>query len=340
MIFVTGGTGLIGAHLLADLVQGEHLIRASRRPNSDLDRVKRLFAHLGRSPEQFDRIEWVEVDLLDTPRLYDLLEGVRDIYHCAAVVSFDSSDSNKMIRTNIDGTANLVNAALEQNVRKFCHVSSTAALGPAKKGVLVTETTKWKTNKRNSSYSISKHFAEREVWRGAEEGLSVVVVNPCVVIGPGNWDTSSAQLFQTLWKGMRFFPSGSNAFVDVRDVVDVMTRLMQEDISNERFLVTGENLSYEQLFNWIADALNVSRPSVAATNWMLAIAWRWEWLRYKITGVAAKITKENVQSAQSERGFSNTKVREQLQFEFRSIEGAVESTAAYFQKDFIQRQLN
>ncbi len=336
MIFVTGGTGLVGAHLLAELVLENRPIRASRRSNSNLDRVRRLFLQLGRTEAQFQAIEWVELDLLDGPKMFDQLKGVEEVYHCAAMVSFDSGDAKKMVQINISGTANVVNAALENKVRKFCHVSSTAALGPAPNGLPVTEKTKWKTSKRTSNYSISKHFAEREVWRGAEEGLSVVVVNPCIVIGPGNWGSSSAQLFQTLWEGMKFFPSGANAFVDVRDVVEAMQRLMKSDIENERFLVTGENLSYKQVFDWIAESLNVPAPSIAASRWMLSIAWRWEWLQEKLTGKMAKITRENAHSAQQVRAFSNHKAKEVLSMEFRPVRAAIKLTANYFKKELAQ----
>jgi dihydroflavonol-4-reductase len=133
-----------------------------------------------------------------------------------------------MIANNVEGTANLVNAALEKGVRKICHVSSVAALGRLDEQQLITEETNWVPSKKISGYSESKFFSEVEIWRGIEEGLNAVIVNPSIILGPANWETGSAKMFKTVWDGMKFFTRGVTGFVDVRDVVKAMILLMDE----------------------------------------------------------------------------------------------------------------
>ncbi|MDO9615746.1 MAG: NAD-dependent epimerase/dehydratase family protein, partial [Bacteroidota bacterium] len=195
MILVTGGTGLVGAHLLYELTNSGLRVKALRRQQSNTDWVKKIFSYYTDQVETlFSQIEWVEGDILDYFSLEEALKGITSIYHCAAIVSFHGDDNDMMLNNNVKGTGNLIDAAIHNGVSKFCHVSSIAALGKTQDGSQITEDTYWTPSKRKTGYSLSKFFSEMEVWRGIEEGLEAVIVNPSIIIGPGNWDIGSPKL--------------------------------------------------------------------------------------------------------------------------------------------------
>src|ERR1051325_6277423 len=249
MIFVTGGTGLIGSHLLYDLAKKGERVRALKRSKSETNEVKKIFSYYTEDAESlFSKIEWVEGDLLDVNSLFDALDGTTHVYHCAAMVSMNPEDRKKMIENNLKGTSNMVNAALEKKVQKFCHVSSVAALGiePEKE---ITEETGWNNKTNFSGYAVSKYLSENEVWRASQEGLNVTIVNPTVVIGPGNWRRSSGDIFLGANKGLRWFTEGGIGYVDVRDVSKAMVQLMESEIKNEKFILLSKDFSYQNFFD-------------------------------------------------------------------------------------------
>jgi dihydroflavonol-4-reductase len=333
MILLTGGTGLVGSHLLYELTKNGTNVRALKRKDSNPDIVQKIFAWYNPDgfQEQFSLIEWVDGDLSDITSLQEAVRGVEHVYHCAAVVSFVPSERPNMLRINIDGTANLVNACLLEGVDKLCHCSSIAAVGRPDKGTWVDESLIWKTSRRNSYYSISKFGAEREVWRGSEEGLSVVIVNPSVIIGPGDPNRSSARLFTTVKNGLRFYSSGATGFVDVRDVAWAMKELMEQNIVNERYILNSENLSYRELFEIFARYARVKPPFFKAGKALSEIAWRMEKARSLVTGSNPLITSETARSANSRYSFSNEKIINELNCKFRTVEDAAANTAGFFE---------
>lgn len=332
MILVTGGTGLVGSHLLFELASGGRRLRALRRDGSNVELVRRLFHWYApeKGDELFEHIEWVDGDLGDLVGLQEAMEGVRHVYHCAAVVSFLPEDREMMMKANVDGTANLVNVAMEAGIEKFCHCSSVAALGMPEKDNLVHESLVWKTSRRNSWYAISKYGSEREVWRASEEGLPVVIVNPVVVIGPGDPVRSSAQLYQSVKNGMKFYTSGVTGFVDARDVAMAMVRLTESDIINERFILSSEDLSYQELFTLFALYSNARAPKYKAGRFLSELAWRAERVRSFITGQRPLLSKETARNANIKRNFSNEKVKDALGIEFRPVHEAAENTSRFF----------
>ena len=188
MIVVTGGTGLVGAHLLYDLCKKHEHVRALKRQNSDLKQVKKTFFYYSHDAENlFQKIEWVNADVTDYFSLEDAFKDAKQVYHVAAMVSFHEKDNRKMMEINVKGTANVVNAALHHKIEKLCYVSSIAALGRPDANELATEETPWKDSDKSTAYSISKYKAELEVWRGIEEGLNAVIVNPSVILGPAKF---------------------------------------------------------------------------------------------------------------------------------------------------------
>jgi len=338
MIFVTGGTGLVGAHLLYELTLAGKSVKALKRETSNLQQVLKTFSYYSDKPNKlFQQIEWVNGDILDYFGLEKILEGVTEIYHSAAIVSFDPKERKRMITNNVEGTANLVNAALENGVKKFCHVSSVAALGKIDEQHLITEETNWVPSKKISGYSESKFFSETEVWRGIEEGLDSVIVNPSIILGPANWDTGSAKMFKTVWDGMKFYTCGVTGFVDVRDVVKAMILLMDEQnfekAKNQRFLLSSENLSYETVFCQIADELEKPRPKYNASGGLMELVWRLLWIASLITGKSPLITRETAVNSNVKRNFDGNKIKSYVDFEYLLISESIKQTAAFLKQE-------
>ncbi|MFP4467759.1 MAG: NAD-dependent epimerase/dehydratase family protein [Bacteroidales bacterium] len=334
MILLTGATGLVGSHLLYELVSGGRKVRATKRENSRLELIRDLFSwydpHKGEA--LFGQVEWVDADLSDIVSLQEAVSDIRYIYHCAATVSFQPRDRQVMMKANVKGTANLVNVALQRGVEKFCHCSSVAALGTPLPGEVVQESLIWKTSHRHSYYAISKYGAEREVWRASQEGMDVVIINPTVVIGPGDPSRSSAQLYQSVNKGLKFYTPGVNGFVDARDVARAMVLLMEGNQVNERFIANSENLPFKTLFDYLALAAGVEPPKYRVGRWMSELAWRMETGRAFLTGSKPLLSKETARNAHNKRYFSNEKIKEALGIRFRPISEAAENTAGFFRK--------
>lgn len=325
MNLVTGATGLTGAHVALYLVRSGKPVRAFRRSSSSLDLISNVFRLYSPSPEEdLSGIEWVEGDIADTVSLESALEGVTDVYHSAALVSFRQSDRKKLMEVNVKGTANLVNACLFTGIRKLCHVSSIAALGRADRaGQVINEKTSWKTSRDNSNYAISKYGAEREVWRGYAEGLNAVIVNPSVILGLAGPSMGSARLFSVVWEGLKFYPPGSNGFVDVRDVAGIMVRLMESQISGERYILNAGNCNYKDLFHLIAKHLGRPAPHIGVKKWMAGTTWRLEALRSALAGSKPILTRETARTAMHDYAYANEKIREALNYEFIAIEESI-----------------
>ena len=334
MILVTGATGLVGSHLTFELIRAGQAVRALKRPGSSLETILKVFSLYSDQPDSaLSKIEWVEGDILDIFSLEDAMDGVEDVFHCAALVSFLPQDKKRLIRINTEGTANVVNAALEKKIRKLCHVSSIAALGrPEHQSDLIDESLVWKTSKHNSMYAVSKYGAEREVWRGTAEGLDAVIVNPSIILGIAGANRGSSRIFSTVWEGLRFYPPGKNGFVDVRDVARAMILLMNSDISNERFILNGESIEYKRLFDLIAAEMGKPSPSIKVGPMLSGLAWRIEKLRSVVTGVKPLITKETAHTAVQHYEYSNEKIKKELGFEFTPIEETIRHFCAIFMK--------
>ena len=333
MVFVTGGTGFLGAHLLYHLLEKGESVRALKRKTSKFDLLNRVFSFYTNSPQSiFNKIEWIEGDILDVYSLDKMLEGVSGIYHAAAMVSFQPGDGRNMKNINIKGTANLVNAALDKKIKKLCHVSSIAAIGRAENDKPINEITIWKSSKRNSNYAISKYGAEKEVWRGIEEGLNAIIVNPAIILGPGEISSGTGKMITTVLNGLKFYSTGINGFVDVRDVAKTMIRLMESDITGERFVVSAENLTYKDLFSFIAQYLNKPAPRFEAKQWMGEIAWRIEHIKGLITNSKPLITKETAKTANNTYIYLNKKLIETLDFKFIPVTESIKDSCEYFLK--------
>lgn len=329
MDLVTGGTGIVGAHVLDALLGQGREVQALVRPGGDRSIVRRVLEHYHTDgAARFARIQWVEGDLFDIDALEAAMQGVEHVYHAAAVVSFDPRDRGVLFRTNIEGTANVVNAALQAAVKRLCHVSSTATIGLSGNDTASDEERPFVQDGHTSPYAISKFGAELEVQRGIAEGLDAVIVNPCVVLGPGAAGRSSLTMVERLRKGSRFFPSGSNAVVDARDVALAMTRLIHAGATGERYLLVGENIPYRRLFALLAASAGKPAPTWRLAPWMLGLAWRAEALR-TLFGGRPMITRHTAHTASRLRRYDGSKAAKLLGLDFRDAAEAVRNTAAF-----------
>lgn len=279
-----------------------------------------LVRALRRSPKRpfyipaaiLDQVEWVEGDVLDVVSLDDAMDGVDAVIHAAAKVSFDPKEKKELFHINIDGTANMVNVALERNVSRFVHISSVAALGRTASGDHVTEEKKWQQSKLNTQYAISKYHAEQEVWRGMGEGLNVVVLNPSTILGYGDWNTSSCAIFKNSFKEFPWYTNGVNGFVDVGDVARAAVLLLESGISAERYIVNGENWPFRQLLNTIAEGFHKKAPFREATPFLGSIAWRMERFKSMLSGKKPLLTQQSARIAQSKTYFDHSKLLKAL----------------------------
>ena len=329
-VFVTGATGLVGSHLVYDLLQNGYHVKALKRQQSNTLQVRETFnLYTDDADAMFQKIEWIDGDLLDFEFITEVIDDCSQVYHAAAVVSFNRADRANLMRINVEGTANMVNACIYKTI-PLCHVSSIAALGRGQPDECITENDLWQTDRGRSAYSCSKHKAEMEVWRGIAEGLQAVIVNPAVILGPGNRNKGSTKFFSQVYRGLRFHTPGVTAFVDVRDVTRCMVLLMDHERYGERFILTAGDLSYRELFNLIADGLKVKRPTIAARPWMLNAGRRMAWLASALTGKSPALTKETARSAFQQIRFSNEKITKAFGYRFIPLEKSIEEGCRLF----------
>lgn len=332
MILVTGGTGLVGSHLLLELTRNDHRVRAIYRDPKSLDRVLDLFSlYTEHADSLMRKIDWMEADLNNLPVLERAFEGIRLVFHSAALISFDPNDFNKLVAVNEVGTSNIVNLCIAHGVSKLCYVSSIAALGKNPGQKWVDEETEWR-NANVNPYALTKHLAEMEVWRGTQEGVPAVIVNPGVIIGPGFWGSGSGKLFRTAARGPKFFPPGGTGITTVEDVVRLMLLLMDSEVENERFIVVNENWSYRELLGNLTRNLNRKPPTNKIPLWVLKVLWRIDWLAHLLTGKKRRLSKAQVQSMTSRTFYSNEKAKMLLEFEYSSLEDAIRFSCEKFRE--------
>jgi nucleoside-diphosphate-sugar epimerase len=336
-VLVTGATGMLGSRLVFDLYQSGIKIRAIYRDKKKIGVFKNYIALYGGDADAVAAwVEWVEADLLDFHKLSEALVGVDFVYNCAAMVSFHPSDREEMFRININGTGNLVNACLESDVKHICHVSSIAALGRSENGKLIDENSAWIPEEKHSGYSITKFHSEMEVWRGVEEGLCAVIVNPSVIIGPGDWRSGSSAFYGQLARGLRFYSSGATGFVDVRDVSAAMLLLTNSDnfekACGNRFVLNAANMNYREFFSKIATAIGVEGPRFPVKKIMLSLAWRLAFLAGMVTGRKPQITQETALSASKRSEYDGSMITQKFGFQYRPIDESITDIGRIFLK--------
>lgn len=323
-VLLTGGTGFLGAYILRALVQSGIAVRAIRRS----DKLPHFLP-----AEIAQKVEWVPGDVLDVVALADAMQGVDAVIHSAAVVSFHRQDRERMQQVNIEGTANVVNIALECGVRRLVHVSSVAALGRTSQNEVANEERKWTESKRNTAYALSKHAAEMEVWRGFAEGLQGVIVNPSTILGFGDWHQSSCAIFKNAYREFPWYTNGVNGFVGVEDVAEAIVQLLLSDVHAKRLIISAENISFRHLFELIAKGFGKKPPHINATPLLAQMAWRMEAFKAFLSGKKPLLSAETARIAQSQTRFDNSALLQVLpQFAYMPLPQVIaKATEKYMQ---------
>ncbi len=331
MILVTGATGLVGTHLLVRLVRENQPIRALYRSEAKKEHAKKVFSYYVENDENlFDTIDWIKTTINDVPTLSDVFIGVTHVYHCAAKISFNPSHYKELRKINIEGTANIVNLCILNKIKKLCHVSSIATLGKGTSNNHIDETATWNPEALNSVYAITKYGAEMEVWRGIQEGLDAVIVNPGIIIGPGFFDGGSGYLFKKIHEGMKFYTTGTTGYVAIHDVVNIMHQLMITHHSNERYILVGDHLDYKSAFSLIAEALGKPAPTTKASPLLLKFAYCFQSISHFLFRTKQSIFKSSIESAFSHSYYINDKIKDELNYSFTPIQKAIKDTATLF----------
>jgi dihydroflavonol-4-reductase len=323
-VLITGGTGFLGAYIIKALVEKGYAVRAIHRSapkNSGALRIK-LPSYIPASI--MNKAEWVDGDILDVISLEEAMEGIDTVIHSAAIVSFNRKDRRQMYQVNVEGTANVVNMALEKNIRRLVHISSVAALGRTANGDKVDEEKKWEESKINTHYAKSKFKAELEVWRGATEGLSTVILNPSTILGYGDWNKGSSGIFKNVYNEFKWYSPGINGFVDVEDVAKVTILLMESDLTEERYIINGDNWHFQKLQDTMAEHFKKKKPSRQTTAFLIGLAWRLEKLKSFFSSHRPLLTKESARIAHSKTFFQNDKILKALPgFSFTPLEESI-----------------
>jgi nucleoside-diphosphate-sugar epimerase len=332
MILVTGGTGLVGSHLIYQLTLENNVIRATHRADSDIERVKLLFKFYSKDYNQlFKKIEWIEADLNNLSQLQDAFKDISFVYHCAAYISFDPSSYETLRRVNIRGTANIVNLCIKNKIKKLCHVSSVATLGYNIKEI--DENNYWDGNKHKSAYAISKYGAEMEVWRGVQEGVKSVIINPGVIIGPGFSKSAFGTIIKMVTNKKRFHTCGKTGYVDVRDISNIMIRLMNSKIENERYILVNKNLSYKKVIDMVSSNLGLKNKSTFVSKSKLKIALVFDLVSSKFFNKERKLSKALCKTLTRNFNYSSKKIKKNLNFEFTSILETFEKSCQFYSQE-------
>lgn len=322
MILVTGANGFLGSFICKALADSGKNVKALVRNNSDTSLLE------GAS----DKVQIVHGDILDMNSMEEHFEGLKILIHAAAIVSFHRSDYDQMSEVNIEGTKNMVNLSLKYKVDFFLHISSVAAIGRKEQKAVVSEKNKWEESKWNSHYGESKYLAELEVWRGIQEGLSGIVLNPSVVLGPGNWDISSSRLFKYAWQENKYYSEGLMNYVDVRDVTSIIMRFLEKQPSDERYIISAGDITYKDFFEIVARRFNKKPPYRQANKRLLRLGLIIEWVKSMFSSNRPLITTETINLSGSEISFDNSKIKKELNFNFTPLEQTVNWTCEKYLK--------
>jgi len=319
-ILVTGASGLVGSHILNTLKSSNaRIVATCRHIPADADK----------------RFEWISCDILDITALENLFHNVDKVYHCAALIAIDSKERKKMLQANTEGTANVVNAALACNVKKLLHVSSVAAIGESNgENKIISEDIPWK-NADASAYGLSKHLGEIEVWRGITEGLPAAIINPSIILGCSDWDNGSSQIFKTIYNGLGWYTPGKHGFVDAQDVARIAVMLMNSDITGQRFIVSGANIPFREVFIKIANAFGKKPPSKKVNKFLSELAWRASYVACAFTGKPSILTKYSARTAMATVEYNNSKLFQYFpDFRYTDIDESIKRIGDEYKKRY------
>lgn len=333
MIFITGATGLVGSHLLLNLLNEnpESKITALYRSAHKKEKICTWLLYKN-SQLNIKNIIWEEADITDIPRLETIIKQANHVYHCAAIVDFDPKNRDLLNKINIEGTANVVNLSLRYNIKKLCYVSSVASLGDANQDGWIDENCEWNPEKFNGYYAISKNGGEIEVWRGINEGLNAVIVNPGVIIGDGLFDGGSTEIFNQINKGFPFYTKGTTGFISVTDVVQCMIKLMQTNINAQRFILVETNPTFQEVLSKVALSINKKQPHIYASKFITSIAWRMDALLSMLFFKKRQITKDTASASHTITLYNNAKIKQAINYQFTPILNYIQTVGIEYLK--------
>ena len=333
MILVTGGTGIVGAHLLLKCVKQNTKVVATYRREESLKKIETLFENLSLNhPEDFKTIQWIKAPLNDLTLLNNAFKNIDYVYHCAAKVTLADSRTEKLMKSNVEGTANIVNASIKHKIKKLVYVSSIAAIGAEKNIITADEDSSWNSDQNHTAYAYSKYGAELEVWRGSREGLNIVIVNPGVILAGELWGRSTATLFRDVANGMRFYPTGSTAVVAVEDVVNVLMKLMKSDILNERFILVAKNISQKELLSKIATSIGIKPPNIPLKKWFLYSVFLFEKI-FKLIGIRKNfLSIALIETLTSNQKYKGSKICGAINFHYGDIDETIKRIGTSFRR--------
>lgn len=321
MIVVTGASGLVGLHILRELSTSGEFIRAlyhTRKPDF-------------LAGTHTTNIECLAIDILDFQQVEAAFAGATQVYHTVAIVSYDPRMRDTMTFINVEGTANVINAALHCGIQKLVYISSIATLGDEIYPTLITEKSTKEESKKRSHYAKTKSDAELEVWRGLAEGLHAVILNPSIILGEGDWNRSSTNLFKIVYEEFPYYTQGITGWVGAKDVAKASVLAMQSHVSGERFILNAENLAYREVFTIMANAMNKKPPHKEAKPWMTELIWRLQYLKSILTGKQATISKETARSAQERKGYNAEKwLKAFPTFTFSTLQEVIQKGCQHF----------
>lgn len=325
MNLVTGATGILGSHVVLALLQNNQPVIACKQKSSDTSKVEELFSYYSEDYKAlFAKIKWVEVDICDIFSIEEALEGITNVYHCAGYVSFNPKDTKKITLINETGTKNVVDACLQKKIPALCHVSSIGTINNLDYTLALNEEVFWKKSGKESDYAISKYNGEREVWRGMEEGLNAVIVNPGVILSPGFHEQSSSRLFNNSYKGNKFYTEGMSAYIAASDVAKSMIALVDKKKFGQRYILVEHNYSFRDIFSQMQRNFNKPAPTINVSRVMMIFGSYLERFIAFFTGKERKITRALINSAFNKQLFSNQKIKRELEIEFVPVYQIIE----------------
>jgi dihydroflavonol-4-reductase len=339
-ILVTGGTGLLGSHLIWHLVSAGTRVKATYRRNNR-ERVRKVFGYYSQNPDElYQSIEWIECDSCNYGCLKAAMEGITHVYNCASIVNFSRDESDKVISNNLSATSNIVEACLEAGIKKLCHVSSVATIGATDGNLAADETLGFDPDGDHHAYGRSKYLSEESVWNGISRGLNAVIVNPSIILGPGFWKTGSSALFTTAARGFMFYTDGIKSYVDVNDVAKVMILLMESDISGERFLVASGNLGTREFFNLVAESVGIKGPNIKIPFFLSPVINIAADVLQFLTRQKFPLTRDILKVAWNKVGYDNSKISNYTGYTFTPLQETIRNIAGFYLDDFKSGQLS
>ena len=317
-VFVTGGTGFIGANLIRLLLQKGYEVRALFRPESNLENLKNL------------DIEKVEGCLTDS-NLYQSLKGCQVLFHCAAHYSLWQKDKPLLEQYNILGTRNILAAARQAGIERTIYTSSVAAIG-VKPGVAVNEIYQSPVENLVGHYKKSKYWAEQEAHQAVKLGQDIVIVNPSTPIGP--WDIKPTPTGDLILRFLRrkmpaYVNTGLN-FIDVRDVAQGHLLALKKGKTGERYILGHQNLTLKEFLDLLSKITGLPAPQKTLPIWLpLSVAWVDEMILANL-GKTPSIPLDGVKMSRQPMYYNASKAVQELGLPQSSIQTALQDAVNWF----------